>query len=383
MKVLFVIQGEGRGHLTQAMTMEHILRAHGHEVVGMLVGKSKARTLPAFFTEGVKAPVHHYETINFVPSHRNKRPSAVRTFFGNLALSAKFWSSVRLIKRTIRSSGADLVLNFYEILGTFGYLKSGRKVPMVCIGHQFLFLSRSFSFPEFGFEGSVGLNVFSWAICKPAAAVLALSFRDMPGDSGLHLTVVPPLLRPEVLNLRGEDGHDSPDFRKGDYILGYMLNSGFAREVEKWHSRHPDVPLRFFWDKADEGKVKVVDDTLRFYYLDDKEFVRQMAGCGAYASTAGFESICEAMYLGKPLMMVPAHIEQKCNAYDATRDGAAVECDRFDLSVLVDFQRNGFRPDEGFPAWARSAETRIVAALEKTMEDWGKKKSKNIWISKR
>ena len=40
MKVLFIIQGEGRGHLTQAMTMERLLMSHGHEVVGMLVGKS-------------------------------------------------------------------------------------------------------------------------------------------------------------------------------------------------------------------------------------------------------------------------------------------------------------------------------------------------------
>ena len=37
-------------------------------------------------------------------------------------------------------------------------------------------------------------------------------------------------------------------------------------------------------------------------------------GCKAYASTAGFESVCEAMYLGKPILMVPAHIEQDCNA---------------------------------------------------------------------
>lgn len=48
MKVLFIIQGEGRGHLTQAMTMERLLMSHGHEVVGMLVGKSESRKLPAF-----------------------------------------------------------------------------------------------------------------------------------------------------------------------------------------------------------------------------------------------------------------------------------------------------------------------------------------------
>ena len=32
MKFLFIVQGEGRGHLTQAITLEEILRRNGHEV---------------------------------------------------------------------------------------------------------------------------------------------------------------------------------------------------------------------------------------------------------------------------------------------------------------------------------------------------------------
>lgn len=39
MKVLFVVQGEGRGHLTQALTLEKMLTDNGHSVVGILVGK--------------------------------------------------------------------------------------------------------------------------------------------------------------------------------------------------------------------------------------------------------------------------------------------------------------------------------------------------------
>ena len=46
MKVLFIVQGEGRGHLTQAITLEEILRRNGHEVVEVLVGKSNTRRLP-------------------------------------------------------------------------------------------------------------------------------------------------------------------------------------------------------------------------------------------------------------------------------------------------------------------------------------------------
>ena len=34
MKFLFIVQGEGRGHLTQAITLEEILRRNGHEEIG-------------------------------------------------------------------------------------------------------------------------------------------------------------------------------------------------------------------------------------------------------------------------------------------------------------------------------------------------------------
>lgn len=39
-----------------------------------------------------------------------------------------------------------------------------------------------------------------------------------------------------------------------------------------------------------------------------------MQGCSGYVTTAGFESVCEAMYLGKPVMMIPTHVEQEINA---------------------------------------------------------------------
>lgn len=58
MKFLFIVQGEGRGHLTQAITLEEMLLRNGHEVVEVLVGKSSSRTLPGFFNRNIHAPVN-------------------------------------------------------------------------------------------------------------------------------------------------------------------------------------------------------------------------------------------------------------------------------------------------------------------------------------
>lgn len=355
MRYMFIVQGEGRGHLTQAMTLERLLLSAGHEVAGILVGKSPSRRLPDFFTKGVSSPLATFESLNFVPDKRNRRPNLLRTIAYETAISHRYFPSIDFIAKSLREASPDVVVNLYEVLGTLGYRKSRLKSPEVCIAHQYIFLHGDVRLPIVGYEESVGLNFFSRMTAFGARKVLALSFRQMPPDSRHRIHVVPPLLRKSVL--------DVTQPTDGGYVLGYLLNAGFAEDVRNWHSAHPQVPLRFFWDKADAPAVTKVDDGLSFYALDDGEFIRQMSGCRAYASTAGFESICEAMYMGKPLLMVPAHIEQKCNAWDATRSGAAVASEDFDLDVLLDFAQGSFRRDEAFPEWARSASSVFLREL--------------------
>lgn len=353
MKYIFIVQGEGRGHLTQAMTMHRLLTDQGHEVVGVLVGTSKGRKLPDFFTQGIGVPVYPFLTANFVNSKDHKHPSIFKTVVYNLSHAFSFIPSIRLIRKIVKESGADVIVNFYEMLGTLAHLTL-RKVPMMVVAHQFLFLHKDLRLPRKGFEGKGSLLFLTRLVALGACKVLALSFRTMPDDPSHRIKVMPPLLRPALYGLTPSDG---------GYVLGYMLNAGFAEEIIRWHEAHREVPLRFFWDDRSHGDIYKVDDTLSFYYLNDREFLIQMAGCHAYASTAGFESICEAMYLGKPLMMVPSHIEQKCNAYDATLYKAAVSAEAFDLSVLYDFARTSFCPDLAFPDWVRSAPERFAREL--------------------
>lgn len=358
MRVLFIVQGEGRGHLTQALTMEALLRREGHEVVGALVGKSSARELPAFFTRGMKAPVSRFDSPNFLPTPANKRSSLPRSVAYNVLRVAEFARSVWMLHKRIEAGDVDLVVNFYELLTGITYFLFRPAVPQVSIGHQYLFLHRGFNFPQAGRTSLALLRLFTRMTSLGATKRLALSFRPMPADEAQRIAVVPPLLRREVAAMKP---------RRGNYIHGYMVNSGFARSIEEWHKSHPSVPLRFFWDRKGAGRVTRVDSTLEFHAIDDHDFLCSLASCRAYATTAGFESVCEAMYLGKPIMMVPAHIEQDCNAYDACRCGAGIVADDFDLGRLADFAAT-FKPSAGFKAWADSAAGHIVPSLEKAAE---------------
>lgn len=85
-KVLFVVQGEGRGHLTQAIAMEDLLRRNGHEVVEVLVGKSNSCSLPGFFNRNIKAPIKRFLSPNFLPTPANKRVCLFRSVAYNVTL---------------------------------------------------------------------------------------------------------------------------------------------------------------------------------------------------------------------------------------------------------------------------------------------------------
>ena len=198
------------------------------------------------------------------------------------------------------------------------------------------------------------LRFFTRMTALRSSKKLALSFLEMEQDDMNQIVTVPPLIRQEVTAIRPE---------KGDYIHGYIVNSGFADSVESFHAKHPEVPLTFFWDRSDAEEVTRIDETLSFHQIDDVKFLNAMAGCKAYASTAGFESICEAMYLGKPVLMVPAHIEQDCNAYDAMKAGAGIISDSFDLQPLLRFAGE-YTPNRHFVYWVRSCERRMIRELE-------------------
>lgn len=357
MKFLFIVQGEGRGHFTQAITLEEMLLRNGHEVVEVLVGKSSIRTLPGFFNRSIHAPVKRFISPNFLPTVDNKRANLTKSFAYNLLKIPEYFRSMCYINQRIRETGAEVVINFYELLTGLTYAFFRPSVPYVCIGHQYLFLHRDFEFPEKSSVQLWMLRFFTRMTACKASKKLALSFRAMEQDDEQQIVVMPPLIRQEVTAIQPEEGN---------YIHGYMVNSGFADSVESFHAIHPEVPLKFFWDKADTEEVTKIDETLSFYQIDDVRFLNGMAGCRAYASTAGFESICEAMYLGKPVLMVPAHIEQDCNAYDAMMAGAGIVSDSFDLEPLLRFVGR-YTPSRNFVSWVRSCERRIILELERTI----------------
>ena len=356
MRFLFIVQGEGRGHMTQAISMHDILIKNGHEVVEVLVGKSERREIPKFFFEKIHAPVHTYESPNFLVANNNKGILLFRSILYNLEHLGRYFKSLAFINKKINSTKPDLVINFYELLAGLTYAIYNPSTPYICLGHQFLLLHPDFVFPKGQFLQRWMLNFNTRLTSFRAKKLLALSFSPMNDLPKKKLFVVPPLLRKEVLELIPEDG---------GYILGYMLNAGYSEEIVRWHQKQPHVLSHFFWDKKDVPEDMEAESNLFFHRINDVKFLSYMKDCSAYASTSGFESVCEAMYLRKPILMIPTkgHYEQKSNSVDAFRAGAGIVSESFDIEKLLDYIPRYDKKDQKFVTWTNTAEQRFLRLL--------------------
>jgi uncharacterized protein (TIGR00661 family) len=358
MRFLFIVQGEGRGHMTQAISLADMLRSEGHQVVHVLVGKSERREIPQFFYHKIKSEVTLFESPNFVVDGQNKKISISRTIFYNAFKLGTFIKSLKTIHLKVKSTDPDVIVNFYDLMSGLYSLLYKPKVNYICVGHQFLLNHPEFQFPK-GFKLDKYLMKINTAVTSfNAKKYLALSFRPMRDLPDKKLYVVPPLLRAEVTNLIAEDNN---------YILGYMLNSGYAEDIEKWHKANPEIELHFFWDKKDAPETLQITPKLAFHKINDIKFLEMMSKCKAYSSTAGFESICEAMYLGKPIMMVPTygHFEQACNAIDGSISGAGFGSETFNLTSLVNYIPKHIDKSKEFRKWADSSKSKFLELLTK------------------
>jgi len=362
LRCLFIVQGEGRGHLTQALALGRLLRDAGHRVPRVVVGQSDRRRVPGFFAEKIEAPLSFIQSPNFVADADNRTVRPWATLARGLKNSRRLYRELGVLRETIEQVAPDVVVNFFEPMAGWAYFRYAPGPPLVCVAHQYMFLHPAYRFPPGRPVSRAMARAFARSTAFRADRCLALSLYPAASPTPEpKLTVMPPLLRPELF--------DQPLGRTEPFFLVYIVNSGYADQVIRWHDAHPEVRLHCFWDRPGAATVETYDDTLTFHQLDDTKFLSMMARCQGLVSTAGFESVAEAMYLGKPVQVVPVegHFEQWCNAFDTVRAGAGIRSARFDLTRLQRSLRSGRvrRHDAGaFRQWVKAGRTRFVREIE-------------------
>ena len=359
-KILFAVQGEGRGHMTQAISLRQLLERNGFEVCGVVVGTSTRREIPAYFLkqfEGI--PVERLQSPNFV-TKKNRGIHIAATVWQNLLRLRTYLRSARKLRTLVESRQPDLIVNFYEPLVAIYARTVRHRPPIVCIAHQYLGGHTEFTYPPRHFFDRIFLDSYTRFTATGAERLLALSFYPLVNEPKKNIFVVPPLLRREV---------KQQTITQQNYFLCYLLNAGYRSDLENWHKANRDVQLHVFTDLVSDKEEIQLHENLYFHRLSDTRFLEMMAGCSGLISSAGFESICEAMYLGKPALMVPVegHFEQLCNAHDGKRAGAGIFASRFDIGKFMEWLPSYSNRTQEFREWETQAERLFVMHVREVL----------------
>jgi uncharacterized protein (TIGR00661 family) len=302
----------------------------------------------------MKMPITKISTPDFACKNHRK-VSVPGTLAGIARQLPAYCRGLRALKTAVRESQADVIINFFEPLTGFYALTCRNRPPVVAVGHQFMFEHPSYVRVPGKRLQQLGMK---WYIRLVGAASerFALSLYEAPDLPEKNLVVAPPILRRQLFDL-----HSDPN---GEFVLIYLLNHGYAEQIIAWHKRNPATALHCFYDKPDAPPEFRYDDTLTFHRLDGEKFLRMMADCKFVACTAGFESLAEAVWLGKPLFLVPVenHIEQQINAVDAARAGLGIADTSFNLDRLAELPDR--LDNSRFRAWLNRADSLLLRTLD-------------------
>jgi len=357
MTYLFFVQGEGRGHMTQALTLKGKLESRGHKILAVVVGTDKKTEIPSFFQEQINVPLFKVESPNFVVDKKGQGIEIMASVIQTARRSPLYRKSLKSIKKIVKDFNPDILINFYEPMAGSYYRLYRDKRPMFCLGHQYFVEHPSFRLSVKDRFLKYPIIFYNRLTAPRRGIKIALSFtaeKDIPTKK---LFVCPPLLR-EIVKKQVPT--------RNDFLFIYLLNAGYSQEVIKWSKLNPQAKIEAFWNKPGK-EVTNFGANLIFHRLNAEKFVNRLAACRAYAGTAGFESIAEAAYLQKDILMIPTkgHSEQKCNALDAKRAGLAIMSEKFDLSLMAD-ETKTHSPQTlaAFKKWVDGNDKKILKLLE-------------------
>ncbi len=321
MRILYGVVGEGMGHATRsAVVLDHLL-ARGHEVRAVVSGRAhgfladRFRGRPRFALEEIHGLAFTY---------RGKGLDRSASLRANLAAApAGLAKNLRAYRRVAEDGfrpGA-VISDFESWSFLYGVLHG---VPVLSVDNvQALARLRHPREFDRGRRRALILAKAAVRVKVPGAFHYLVTSFFFPPVARSRTTLVPPILRPEVLALRREPQ---------DHVLVYQTASADGTLVPQLRR----LPHRFvvygMGRAAVEGNVTMKE-------FSGPGFLEDLRTARAVLAGGGFSLVSEAVHLGVPVLSRPVagQAEQEMNAFWLERLGYGAAAADFDGETVERF----------------------------------------------
>ena len=302
--IVYSICGEGRGHATRARAVVDGLRAH-HRVT--LFASGCAHEMLERYCRETGVTLHRIPGLHFEYT-RLGRVALFRTVGAAANFKLSIGRYVRAVQPLLEAIAPDLVVADFEPILPRAARNLG--VPFVSFDHQHYLVVSDLSALPFGLRQRAALAapfvraLYDWQVATIVSSFYAPPLKKAFADT----TLVGTLIRPEIASLR-------PD--RGRHLVAYMRRQASADVLEVLRACGREVRLYGLGPRPAEGN-------LHFHAVDEARFIDDLAGCDAVVSTAGNQLVGEALYLGKPMLVLPEarNFEQAVNGHFLEQSGA-------------------------------------------------------------
>jgi len=339
MRILYGVVGEGMGHAIRSkVVIDHLIHGEGHEVEVVVSGRAH-EVLSEYFPE-----VHRIWGLSM--TFEDSRFKVWRSVVDNLrvALDEGFPENVRQYFEITEDFRPDCVISDFE---SWSYLfGKSHQLPVICIDNIQM-VARCLHDPGF-----VGVHRKEYELQKnfvktktPKSDHYYIPTFFYPPVRKPHTTLVPPVLRPEILDA---------ETSIGEHVLVYQTSTSSEDLPEVLAAI--DEPFRVYGYRRDID-APLTEGNVTWCPFDEHGFVQDLASARAVIANGGFTLMGETVHLRKPMLCIPlvSQFEQLLNAWYLEELGYGFSMDRLDeptirtfLERLDDYAANlqGYEPQD-------------------------------------
>jgi uncharacterized protein (TIGR00661 family) len=350
MRILYGVVGEGMGHAIRSRVVLDWLFAQGHSVETMASSRA-ADFLAKRFPE-----VHRIHGLHIIYDENRVRKS--RTLWSNLRDGvAALPAQIRSYFDLVQDFAPEVVISDFE---SWAYLYGKTHgLPVISIDNMQV-LNRCKHDPDVldGIRRQFHVQrAFVKAKLPFCDHYLVTSF-FFPPVFRKHTTLVPPVLRPEVI---------AQPATRGDHLLVYQTSEDHDALAAVLASC--GYECRIYGLRRDLTQEQV-EGNLRYRPFDERTFISDLASARAVISGGSFTVMSECVYLHKPLLSVPVNgqVEQVVNARYLQKLGYGRTAGHIDAAVLSDFLRAVPSCEERLAGYAQDGNSVLFDTLSRELQ---------------
>jgi len=289
-RAFLIIQGQGNGHLTQAISF-----CQQNNIVPKYVVFTEINNINANILEQFNWPyIGYVDTPKLVLE--NGKISIIKTVLNNYNNIPKYIKAYSKLNRWLKSiDDYDILINFYEPINNLIRVKDK---PRITVSNQFLISTNDWQKPKLNIN-YVFIRLWNNLFYRQSDILYVPSFIKTK-DYG-KFRFIAPLIPNRLIS--------SSIYNNYHYLI-YLSGDQFKDDILNLVSKHPNKKFIWYVNNLFEHKHR----NLILKNVGDNNFERDMLTCDTIITTAGYQMISEALYLGKKIYVIPLHYEQLTNA---------------------------------------------------------------------